>query len=227
MPAVGVIERDVALQRVGSCDVVVVAVLPAPHESPGLIFAPGQRLEHHFDKSIGDRDGLPDAPRKRAAAGLFEHVGLARGRGVGFDGPVRRPATGHATLPPGRQRTRADLIERFRTGEGYRRRADHYDREYSTDCSAHCRGSDPASDPQALENDPARGSGWRCNQSLSSTYFDDEPFSRPTSAFAAPPSISAAALTDVGLLKGSSSKRSEEHTSELQSRVELVCRLLL
>src|SRR5437016_6222016 len=88
-PPSGVIERDVALQRVGSCDVIVVAVLPAPHESAGLIFAPRQRLEHHFDKSIGDRDGLADAPRKRAAAGLFEHVGLARGGGVGFDRPVR------------------------------------------------------------------------------------------------------------------------------------------
>ena len=47
MSAQGVIERDVALQRVGSCDVVVIAVLPAPHESAGLIFAPGQRLELH------------------------------------------------------------------------------------------------------------------------------------------------------------------------------------
>src|SRR5947208_12169620 len=156
MSAQGVIERDVALQRVGSCDVVVVAVLPAPHESAGLIFAPGQRLEHHFDKSIGDRDGLADAPRKRAAAGLFEHVGLARGGGVGFDRPVRRPATGHATLPPGRQRTRADLIERFRTGDGYRRgRADPYDRKYSTDCSVHCRGSDPASDPRGFRERPS------------------------------------------------------------------------
>src|SRR5437660_9072702 len=47
----------------------------------------------------------------------------------------------------------------------------------------------------AFENDPARCSGWRCYQSFSSTFFDDEPFTRPTSAFAAPPSISAAALT--------------------------------
>src|SRR3712207_7403463 len=40
-------------------------------------------------------------------------------------------------------------------------------------------------------------------------------------------SSSTASLSSVGSSSGSSGKRSEEHTSELQSRQYLVCRLLL
>src|SRR5690606_41066062 len=46
-----------------------------------------------------------------------------------------------------------------------------------------------------------------------------------SSSFRAPPSPSATALASSPLSKSSS--RSEEHTSELQSRENLVCRLLL
>jgi len=78
----------------------VVAILPAPHESPGLIFAPGQRLELDFDKSIGDRNGFLDAPRKRAAAVCLSTLGL-----LGAEESISTPSgvsrDRHATLPPG------------------------------------------------------------------------------------------------------------------------------
>src|SRR5438105_10465283 len=42
-----------------------------------------------------------------------------------------------------------------------------------------------------------------------------------------PQTASASVSIDIGGVPGSGSLRSEEHTSELQSRVDLVCRLLL
>src|SRR5205809_4187459 len=39
--------------------------------------------------------------------------------------------------------------------------------------------------------------------------------------------VAAISLVDIGALDGASGQRSEEHTSELQSRLHLVCRLLL
>src|SRR5207247_11118538 len=47
------------------------------------------------------------------------------------------------------------------------------------------------------------------------------------SILGANPHPAATALTSLAATRGLSSSRSEEHTSELQSRVDLVCRLLL
>src|SRR5262252_7985934 len=95
----GVVERDVVLERVGARDVVVVAVLPAPHHSARLVFAAGDRLELHFHPAVGERHVGSHAPRKGAAAGLLEHVRPAGGRRVDLDDPSRRAAAGHAGLP--------------------------------------------------------------------------------------------------------------------------------
>ena len=54
----GVVERDVVLERVGARDVVVVAVLPAPDDTARLVLAAAHRLELHFDESVGERDVL-------------------------------------------------------------------------------------------------------------------------------------------------------------------------
>src|SRR5215831_6957386 len=99
-PAVrGVVERDVVLERVGARDVVVVAVLPAPHHAARLVFAAGDRLELHLHPAVGERYVGSHAPRKGAAARLLEHVRPARGRRVDLDDPSRRAAAGHAGLP--------------------------------------------------------------------------------------------------------------------------------
>src|SRR5207247_7420717 len=50
---------------------------------------------------------------------------------------------------------------------------------------------------------------------------------RTTSGFAAPPAASCAYSGDTNPTTRRIKPRSEEHTSELQSRVDLVCRLLL
>src|SRR6266508_6591026 len=62
-----VIERDVVLERIRSRDVIVVAVLPAPHDAAGLIFGARNRLESDLDVAVGDRNVAPDAPREVAA----------------------------------------------------------------------------------------------------------------------------------------------------------------
>ena len=105
--ALGVVERDVVLERVGARDVVVVAVLPAPHDAARLVLAPGDRLELHLDEAVGERRALQHAPREGAAARLLEHVGRARRGGVGLDGPARRAVAGDARSPAGGQRARA------------------------------------------------------------------------------------------------------------------------
>src|SRR6202008_1427927 len=103
-PAVlGVIERDVVLQRVGAGDVVVVPVFPAPDDAARLIFLARKRFELHLDVAVGDRNVTLHAPGKVSASGLLEHVGRARRRGVRFDGPARRAATRDAGNPSGRQ----------------------------------------------------------------------------------------------------------------------------
>ena len=53
--ALGVIERNVVFQRVGSRHVVVVAVLPPPYQPAGLILTPFKRLELDLCKAVGDR----------------------------------------------------------------------------------------------------------------------------------------------------------------------------
>src|SRR5207247_8684653 len=52
-----------------------------------------------------------------------------------------------------------------------------------------------------------------------------EPLALPAQFFAFPASDRAIEIADASVLGGE--QRSEEHTSELQSRVDLVCRLLL
>src|SRR6266851_6372755 len=102
--ALGVVERDVVLERIGARDIVVVAVLPAPHHAARLVLATGERLELHFDRAVGKRRALLDAPGERTRSGLLEHVGRAGRAGVGFDRPARRTAAGAATHPAGRHR---------------------------------------------------------------------------------------------------------------------------
>ena len=52
----GVVERDVVLQRVGARNVVIVAILPAPDDAAGLILA------------AADRRPFPDAAAVEAAS---------------------------------------------------------------------------------------------------------------------------------------------------------------
>src|SRR5213076_1884329 len=94
----GVIQGHVVLERVGARDVVVVAVLPAPHHAARLVLAPGHGLHLHLDETVGDGRAV-DAPRKLPAAGLLPHVGRARRGGVALHAPARRAFAGDTRLP--------------------------------------------------------------------------------------------------------------------------------
>src|SRR5688500_3636947 len=99
-----VVQRDVVLERVGAGNVVVVAVLPAPHHAAGLVFLPGEGLEARFDEAVLDRCAAAHGPGKSAGAALPENVGRA-GRGfVRYHRPSRSAAAGHALLPGHGQR---------------------------------------------------------------------------------------------------------------------------
>src|SRR5205807_3069321 len=80
-----VIERDIVFQGIRACDVVVVAVLPAPDDATRLVFLAGERLEARLDKSVFQLGAGEDAPGEGAAARLLEHIRLARRRRVGLD----------------------------------------------------------------------------------------------------------------------------------------------
>src|SRR5262245_57406614 len=75
--ALRVIERDVILQGVGTSNVVIIAILPAPDQSTGGIFLSADRLEFYLDEAVGNGRVFFDAPWEGAAAGLFEHIGRA------------------------------------------------------------------------------------------------------------------------------------------------------
>src|SRR6185295_16793675 len=98
-----VVERDVVLQRIGARDVIVVAVLPAPHYPAGLVLPSGDRLEANLDEAVLHRRLRQDAPGERAAARLLQHVGLARRARVLAHGPLRTALAGDALLPSARQ----------------------------------------------------------------------------------------------------------------------------
>jgi hypothetical protein len=89
----------------------VVAVLPAPHDTAGLVLAAAQGLELDLDEAVGERDVLFHAPRKIAHARLPQHVGRARRGGIGLDRPAMRALAGHAGDPSGGQRSGAIAIE--------------------------------------------------------------------------------------------------------------------
>src|SRR5207237_1201669 len=52
----GVVERDVVLEGVGARDVVVVAILPAPHHAARLVLASGLGPELDLDEAVGHVD---------------------------------------------------------------------------------------------------------------------------------------------------------------------------
>src|SRR5262249_31491746 len=162
-PAVrGVVERDVVLERVGARDVVVVAVLPAPHHAARLVLAARERLELHLDPAVGDGDVRPHPPRKGAAARLLEHVGPARRGGVGFDCPLRRAASGHAGLP-----SRGKTAHRIRIETGGLRRRGRGG-EYCHENESFHRSAPltiPARPPQAIDGSTGR----RCHASMTTT----------------------------------------------------------
>src|SRR6266511_3845066 len=48
-----VVQRNVVLQGIGPCDVVVVTILPPPNKTAGLVLLARDRLELHFDHTVG------------------------------------------------------------------------------------------------------------------------------------------------------------------------------
>src|SRR5215472_11758903 len=148
-PAVrGVVERDVVLERVGARDVVIVAVLPAPHHAACLVFAAGDRSELHFHPAVGERNVGSHAPRKGAAAGLLEHVRPARGRGVELDDPSWRASAGYAGLPARRKTANEVGVESG--GLRHRRRGyecRHDDQSFHRNAPLRI----PAKPPQAID----------------------------------------------------------------------------
>src|SRR5947208_12319840 len=94
-----VVKRDVVFKRVGARDVIVVAVLPAPHHPARLILLSAQRLEFHLDETVREGGVLFDAPWERAAPGLLQNVFPAGRRRVGADGPPRISGTRYTSLP--------------------------------------------------------------------------------------------------------------------------------
>src|SRR4051812_17306775 len=81
-PVRRVIERDVVLERVGACDVVVVPVFPAPYDSARLVLPALERLELDLDEAVLDRAAAQHAPWEGSASGLLQHVGGAWRRGI-------------------------------------------------------------------------------------------------------------------------------------------------
>src|SRR5439155_12574434 len=103
-PALGVIERHVALERVRSRDVVVIPILPPPHEPSGSILAARDGFEFDLHRAVGDRRAVLDAPGEGALSGLLQHVGGTRRVGVSLNGPFRLPAA-HRILRYRRRRS--------------------------------------------------------------------------------------------------------------------------
>ena len=103
--APGVIERDVVLERVGTGDVVVVAVVPAPDDAAGLVLAARDRLQLDLDE----------------ASAMAVPVLMRTGRGS------RRPGWPLAARPPSATRCRLRACTRRRAratpARGRRRRA--------------------------------------------------------------------------------------------------------
>src|SRR3954462_14475822 len=116
----GVIKRDVVLERVGACHVVVIAVLPAPHHAARLILPARDRLEAYFDEAVLDRRAGKHAPWKGAARRLLQHVRLARGRLVRANRPEGGAMAGDALLPCRRQAARRIAVEVDGVGDGRR-----------------------------------------------------------------------------------------------------------
>src|SRR6266567_4976503 len=69
-----VVERNIVFQRVGSRDVIVFAVFPAPDHAACGILAARDRLELDFDGAVLDGRVALDAPRERSASRLLEYV---------------------------------------------------------------------------------------------------------------------------------------------------------
>src|SRR5437763_8169371 len=86
-----VVERNVVLQRIGACHVVVVAVFPAPYHAACSVLAARDRLELDFDRAVLDGAVALDAPREGPASRLLEDVGWARCGVVLLDRPLGRP----------------------------------------------------------------------------------------------------------------------------------------
>src|SRR5205814_10140736 len=80
-------------------DVVIVAILPAPHDAACLIFPAGQRLELDLDEAVGDCNVAQNAPWEIAAAALEQRVGSGWCARLGFDAPLRPSFAGDALDP--------------------------------------------------------------------------------------------------------------------------------
>src|SRR5438876_762966 len=91
--------RDVVFKRVGARHVIIVAVLPTPDYTAGLVFPATLRLVLDLDEAVGDRSTFLHAPRKGAGARLTKHVRPAGRRAIRLHGPARTALTGHAALP--------------------------------------------------------------------------------------------------------------------------------
>src|SRR6478752_1215708 len=82
-----VIKRHVVFKRVGTSNVILVAVLEAPDDTASLICPTRQRFELDFDKAVGDLRRLPYTPRKGAAPGLLQNIWTAWCGSVSFNFP--------------------------------------------------------------------------------------------------------------------------------------------
>jgi len=58
----GVIKRYVIFQSIGSRNVVIIPIFPAPYDTARLISFPGNRFESDRHRPIGNRNIIPDAP---------------------------------------------------------------------------------------------------------------------------------------------------------------------
>src|SRR5215471_10085252 len=65
-PALGVVERHIVLERVGARDIVMITVLPSPHDAPCLVLPASFRPELDLDEPVGERNVLLLAPRNTA-----------------------------------------------------------------------------------------------------------------------------------------------------------------
>src|SRR5205085_12167665 len=100
----GVIQRYVVLECIGTSDVVVVAILPAPHHAAGLILLARERLEFRLDPAIRQARLRLDAPREGRRARLTQHLASWRA-GIAFDAPLRSATACHAASTSRGRRT--------------------------------------------------------------------------------------------------------------------------
>src|SRR6266513_5081287 len=119
-----VVKRNVVFKRVGARHVIIVAVLPTPDYTAGLVFPVTLRLELDLDEAVGARSAFLHAPRKGAGARLTKHVRPAGRRAIRLHGPARTALTGHTALPTRAYGARLVLVEILRFGEGGARRQD-------------------------------------------------------------------------------------------------------